>query len=57
MKKKNSSKTKKTKPCSNKIQCNNVPNAETRKAIEDIEAGIGLIRSESLEDLFKELGI
>lgn len=34
-----------------------MPNKETIKAIRDMENGKGLVRSESLEDMFEKLGI
>ena len=34
-----------------------IPNAESRKAMREIETGEGLIRSGSAEDLFRDLGI
>lgn len=34
-----------------------LPNAESRKAMRDIETGEGLVRSGSAEDLFRDLGI
>jgi DNA-damage-inducible protein J len=34
-----------------------IPNVESRKAMREIESGDGLIRSDSAEDLFKDLGI
>jgi DNA-damage-inducible protein J len=34
-----------------------IPNAESRKAIREIETGEGLIRSGSVEDVFRDLGI
>lgn len=34
-----------------------VPNAESRRAMREIETGEGLIRSDSAEDVFKDLGI
>lgn len=35
--------------------CEHIPNAETRKAIEDAEKGIGLSRTfDNVEDMFKE---
>jgi DNA-damage-inducible protein J len=34
-----------------------VPNAESRKAMREIETGEGLIRSGSADDLFTDLGI
>jgi DNA-damage-inducible protein J len=34
-----------------------IPNAESRKAMREIETGEGLIRSDSAEDLFRDLGI
>lgn len=42
------------------IEClasNHVPNAETLKAMENIEAGKGLVEIDDLKDLFKKLGI
>ena len=41
----------------NIVLCNNIPNAETRKVIEEIEKGKGLKKSKSLDDLFDKLGI
>lgn len=41
----------------NTALCNNIPNAETRKVIEEIEKGKGLLKSKNLEDLFKKLDI
>lgn len=35
----------------------NTPNAETLKAIKQIENGENLIESENMDDLFKKLGI
>ena len=35
----------------------NRPNAETRKALNEIKRGEGLVRCESVDDLFKKLGI
>ncbi len=35
----------------------NVPNAETVKAIEEAERGEGIVTCNSIEDLFKKLGI
>jgi len=34
-----------------------IPNAESRRAIREIESGEGLIRSSSAEDLYDDLGI
>ncbi len=34
-----------------------IPNAESRKAMREIETGEGLSRSGSAEDLFRDLGI
>jgi DNA-damage-inducible protein J len=34
-----------------------IPNAESRKAMREIETGDGLIRSDSAEELFRDLGI
>jgi len=34
-----------------------IPNAESRRAMREIETGDGLIRSDSAEDLFRDLGI
>ncbi len=34
-----------------------IPNEETRKAIEDAQAGIGLEKADSIEDLFKKIGV
>lgn len=39
------------------IKANKIPNAETIKAIEDVEKGIGLIKVKNSADLFKQLGI
>jgi antitoxin component of RelBE/YafQ-DinJ toxin-antitoxin module len=41
----------------NATLCNHMPNAETLKAIREVEERKGLIESKSLEDLFNELGI
>ena len=34
-----------------------IPNAESRKAMSEIETGEGLIRSKSADDLYRDLGI
>lgn len=36
---------------------NNIPNAETVKAINDIKNGVGLTKTKNSKDLFKSLGI
>ncbi len=39
------------------LYSSNTPNAETLKAIKQIENGENLIESDNIEDLFKKLGI
>jgi len=34
-----------------------IPNAETRKALEETDKGIGLVECKDIEDLFGKLGI
>jgi hypothetical protein len=41
----------------NTALCNNIPNAETQKVIDEIEKGKGLKKAKNLDDLFEKLGI
>ncbi len=34
-----------------------IPNAKTRKALEEADKGIGLIKCKDVDDMFKKLGI
>ena len=34
-----------------------IPNTETRKVLDEIKSGKGLVKCESVDDLFKKLGI
>ncbi|UYM14025.1 type II toxin-antitoxin system RelB/DinJ family antitoxin [Endozoicomonas euniceicola] len=34
-----------------------IPNDETAKVLDDIDAGIGLVKCESVEDMFKKLDV
>ena len=38
-----------------KLYSKNVPNAKTRKAIEDLESGIGVKKAKNIKDLKKQL--
>lgn len=40
-----------------KVESQKVPNAETLKVFEESDKGIGVIKHESIEDLYKHLGI
>lgn len=34
-----------------------IPNAETREAFEETDRGLGLVKAENVDDMFKKLGI
>jgi len=41
--------------CTPEYKLNHIPNAETRKAIEEADKGIGLRKFKNLDDFFKEI--
>lgn len=40
-----------------KLYSENIPNAKTRKAIEDLENGIGVKRAKNVKELRRQLGL
>jgi hypothetical protein len=41
--------------CAPECKLNHIPNAETRKAMEEADKGIGLTKFKNLDDFFKDL--